>query len=226
MNKILCYCAITAALAFCGCSKSSDSTTAASSGTPAPRDPAAFQTRAEQGDVTAQVQLAKALAGRMDFAGAAHWFGVAMTNGSLEATACLGELYQAGRGEPPDMKKAVALFTEAAEKGNVTAQYDLAFLYEQGIGVTQSRTNSARWYKLASEGGDPTAQYDLGQRYFLGVGVPKDPVEGMKWLLIAEHEGQPDAAGKIAALLQGMTAEQMAQGRREAADFKPRPPKT
>jgi TPR repeat protein len=138
--------------------------------------------------------------------------------------AALGEHYQAGRGVKRDLTNAAALFQRAAEGGDVSGQFDLAYLYETGRGVSKNQQLAAKWYGLAAQGGDPTAQFLYGQRCLNGLGVPKDPVEGMKWLRLCAAQGQADAAATLREAEKEMTTAQIADSKRRASSFVPRPP--
>ncbi len=74
--------------------------------TPPPAiDVAALQAKAEQGDAESQGRLGKAFAEgngvKRNYKVAARWYGLAASNGNVEAEAMLGELCQAGQGVPP-----------------------------------------------------------------------------------------------------------------------------
>jgi TPR repeat protein len=189
-------------------------------------DVAGLKAKAEKGDALSQMTLAKALtqgAGvSRDYKQAAHWYGLAASNGNIEAEAMMGELCQAGRGLPHDMTNALRWLDKAAKDGSVAAQYDLGYMYERGQGVAKDEKVAAHWYQLASEGGDALAQLDYGQRCVAGLGVAKDQVEGLKWLLLAGTQGQADAQAKAESLQKSLSGEQISEAKKRAVAFAPR----
>jgi TPR repeat protein len=196
---------------------------------PAPKqaiDLAGLKAKAEKGDTQSQMALAKALAQGegvpRDYKQAAHWCGLAASNGNIEAEAMMGELCQAGRGLSHDLTNAMRWLNKAAKDGSVAAQYDLGFMYERGQGVAKDEKVAAHWYQLASEGGDALGQLDYGQRCIAGLGVAKDPVEGLKWLLLAGAQGQVDAQAKAESLQKSLSGEQISEAKKRAAAFAPR----
>ena len=62
-------------------------------------------------------------------------------------------MYRDGKGVVQSFKKAVELFTMAAEKRNVNAMTNLGILYIRGQGVDQSNELAREWWtKAANEG--------------------------------------------------------------------------
>jgi TPR repeat protein len=221
--RLIAFSAVAALLAT-ACDKGGN---AGSSAIPAPKvDLAALRTKAEQGDLQAQVGLARAcLSARgqaPDYKEAAHWSGAAATNGSLEAETILGELYLAGQGVMHDPAAAILWLTRAAEGGWAPAQYDLGYMFETGGGAAKNAATAAKWFLLAAQGGDALAQFNYGQRCLSGLSVKKDEVEGLKWLLLAQAQGQVDAANRVKVLLSSLPGPQIAEAKKRADAFTPR----
>ena len=80
---------------------------------------------------------------------------------------------------------------------------------------------AARLYRLAADQGNAFAQSNLGFRYFIGRGVPENYVEAYKWLAVAAAKGNADAKNNRDIVRAGMTAAQLAEGQRLAAEWKP-----
>jgi TPR repeat protein len=192
-----------------------------------PPDMAALENAVQHGDAQSQLQMGKALVEggangvQPNYKKAAYWYGLASTNGSIEAMARLGELYQTGRGGVKNLSNAVALYSKSADAGNITGLVDLGFLYEKGIGVPRDQKLAAKYYRLASEEGDPIAQFDYGQRCLHGIGVDQDAIEGMKWLMIAAARGQSDSAAKLADAKREAPSQQIAEAQKRADSFVP-----
>ena len=64
-------------------------------------------------------------------------------------------MYRDGRGVVQSFKKAVELYTMAAEQGDVEALFNLGIMYIQGQGVDQSNELAREWWtKAANEGNE------------------------------------------------------------------------
>lgn len=186
-------------------------------------DLAALQAKADQGDPQSQAQLGRLyLNGEVvtnSYSEAAKWFLLAAEKGNPDAEAGLGELHEAGQGVPKDMEKALQYYRKAADKGHAGAQYTLGFMAECGRGLPQDHAEAVKWFLKAAEQGEPLSQYDLGQRYEKGVGVPVDLAESFKWLNLAADQQQSDAITRLDQVRRGMSAEQIAEGKRRVAAF-------
>jgi TPR repeat protein len=58
-------------------------------------------------------------------------------------------------------KKAVELFTRAAEQGHARAQCVLGLCFRQGRGVAQDKEKAVEWYTRAAKQGDEMAAKEL-----------------------------------------------------------------
>jgi len=75
----------------------------------------------------------------------------------------LGEKYCHGLlGMQKDLKKAVQLYTEAAELGSVQALFHLGFAYYTGEGVQKDVAKAAEFYEKAAMQGCPLSRHELG----------------------------------------------------------------
>ncbi|EJK66522.1 hypothetical protein THAOC_12557 [Thalassiosira oceanica] len=75
----------------------------------------------------------------------------------------LGEQYCHGQlGLQKDMRKAVELWTEAAELGSVEALYHLGIEYESRIGAKEDKARSIQVYEKAAMLGCPLSRHELG----------------------------------------------------------------
>lgn len=77
--------------------------------------------------------------------------------GNTEALFNLGILAEDGLGEKPDIDKAVALYTAAAEAGGFKAQYRLGMLYSSGGAVPRDLAKARRYLAQAAAAGDSDA---------------------------------------------------------------------
>lgn len=64
----------------------------------------------------------------------------------------LAEHMFVGTGTKKDVKKAAALFREAAEEGSTKAQFCLAVLYGKGEGLPENAVEAMKWLLIAEQG--------------------------------------------------------------------------
>jgi TPR repeat protein len=139
-------------------------TSGCSSSTP-PADTAAthasslqeVRTSAEQGDATAQYNLAVAYdSGEsvpQDYAEAVKWYRKAADQGYPSAQSNLGNMYENGRGVQQNPLEAAKWYRKAAEQGLAAAQYNLGIMYANGQGVPRDAAESTKWFRKAAEHG-------------------------------------------------------------------------
>ena len=73
-----------------------------------------------------------------------------------------GKYAQGGLGLRKDVRRAVELWTEAAELGSIGALFNLGIAYDLGKGVEQDKTKAVHyWTKAAMQGHFPS-RYNLG----------------------------------------------------------------
>jgi hypothetical protein len=117
---------------------------------------------------------------------------------------------------------------ESALKGDHDAQFELGKNYETGrIGLPKDIVQAQRWYRAAAEQGDPYAEASLGILYEFGKGVTADPVAALMWYEIAISRapaGDRDSIEDLRTnILKRMTEPQIAEARRQARAFRPKP---
>ena len=158
--------------------------------------------------------------------------GIALMNkarsGDRAAQLEIGESYEPENlviadsyGHEPDGKKAVYWLTKAAEQGDSDAANELGDLYKQGMeGCFQDFTAAVKWFRKAAEAGNSEAQFSLAKLCKSGDGTPQNYVEAYKWANLSATEF--DAAKELRdELVKMMTPEQIADGQKQSADFKP-----
>ena len=80
-----------------------------------------------------------------------------------EAIKHLGGKYFYGElGLRKDLRKAVELWTEAAEFGSIEALFNLGYAYDCGEGVRQDKAKGIEFYKKAAMQGHVESRYNLG----------------------------------------------------------------
>jgi len=159
---------------------------------------------------------------RKDYAGAAVAFEKGGANGDREALRRLGFMYYHGEGVAQDNKRAVALFESAAKAGDGESARNLGTMYEHGMSVEQNDALAASWYTVAAELGEPNAQFAASVMYYKGQGVTRDRIEAAKWWNVAMSQGpkwERRIRPMVASAEEKLTAEEIAEGRRRAADW-------
>ncbi len=90
------------------------------------------------------------------------------------------------------------------------------------MGVAQDDARAAGWYRKAAELGDPGSQFRASVMYYKGQGVVQDRVEAAKWWTLAMAKGGGFAQSirpSVESAEAKLTAEELAEGRRLAADW-------
>lgn len=70
--------------------------------------------------------------------------------GDPQAQTYVGEIYEKGMGQPPDLQKAAEWYQRAADKDYSHALSNLAYLYEKGLGVPQDPVKALNLYRRAA----------------------------------------------------------------------------
>ncbi len=150
--------------------------------------------KAEQGDASAQYELAMAYdAGRgvqRDLSKVAHWCAKAAEQGQAAAQNCIGSLYQFGDGVPQDDAAAMSWYEKAVAQDYGEAYTNLGYIYDLGKGVAQDRARAVGLYLKGAEKGSVNAMLNVGVSYWNGAGVAVDRVEAFKWLDLARFYTQ------------------------------------
>ena len=89
------------------------------------------------------------------------------------------------------------------------------------MGVPQNFREAFACSRKAAEQGLWNAQVSVGWKYQLGKGVPADLVEAYKWFNLAAAQ-DANAISFRDDIMKSLTAEQIAEGQRRAAEFVPR----
>jgi TPR repeat protein len=141
--------------------------------------------------------------------------------GNAVAQNNLGVMYFLGHGVPNDDVEAARWTRKSAEQGDAAAQFTLGVMYHEGRGVPQDYMESSRWFRKVAERGDPDAQASLGLMYIEGEGVQKDYVQAYMWFSLAAAGGYKNAAQVLEKLDLSMTSEQIAEAKRQVAEWRP-----
>lgn len=168
------------------------------------QDFASLKAQAEEGDIGAELQLAKAYdTGRgvsADHFEAAAWYRKAADAGNAEAQNGLGVKYKLGEGVPKDPALAVQWYRKAAKSGYPYAMFNLGAAYYNGDGVAVDDAESLAWFEIAAEFGSPSAP-EAVQRA-LTDGPRFEHIDGLHkgWQMLLDGDGvpaRPEAAVKV-----------------------------
>ncbi len=125
-----------------------------------------YQKNAEQGDIEAQMQLAKMYECGDKVAQnegeAFKWYTKAAKQGNVDAQYKLGCMYRNGNGVEVNKKKAIYWYELATSKGHAKAPYYLGYMYDVGEGVAINKLEAANYYRLAKKNGIKAAHLHLG----------------------------------------------------------------
>lgn len=173
---------------------------------------AALTEKAEKGDVSAMLEVARAFDygrgwGRplqfthiklegsdplVDVDAATKWYEKAAQLGNIPATAHLGRLayFAFQEGNNGQLERAIELFQKSAANGDPIAQFGLGIITAKGDGLPQDEAKARELVQGAADKGLPDAQNAVGgwysEAYF---GVAKDPAEAVRWWKLAADNG-------------------------------------
>lgn len=148
------------------------------------------------GPISADVKSGVDAWSRGDFSLAVSEWQKSAQAGDADALFNLAQAYRLGKGVPEDIKRARALYAEAAQKGHVKAadNYGL-LLFQQG-----EQGTAMPLIKDAAGRGDPRAQYILGLSHFNADYAEKDWVRAYALLTLAQSSGLPQAKAALAQM--------------------------
>jgi TPR repeat protein len=164
-----------------------------------------------------QPDPAQAAYEREDYASAAALYGPRARAGDAEAQYRMGLMARFGWGTERDPAAAVRWLQQAAAQGHPQAQAELGTMYRLGRGVPENHAEAARLLTAAAHAGVGIAQLSIGRMYRDGIGVGRDLVEAYAWFSAAGSNSVMDGLAYRAEIADSMTPEQLAEGKRRAA---------
>ena len=166
-----------------------------------------------------------------DVAEAVRLFRLAAAQGNPSGQCFLGQMHDDyGKGVPKSYAEAVKWYRLGADQGDARCQWLLGGMYNAGQGVPQSYATAVKWYRLAAAQGFPSGQWVLGTMFEHGWGVPQSYVLAHMWYNLAGAATPSDiatpppevSAGYRDRIASKMTASQIAEAQRLAAEWKPK----
>ena len=109
--------------------------------------------------------------------------------GDPKACLELGDLLLKGAEVPRDLRRAAALFEQAAKGGESNGWFRLGKISHDGLDGPVDYARALDYFTLAARAGIGEAQHNLGAMLGSGRGVKRDYVEGLAWLIIAAKSG-------------------------------------
>lgn len=130
----------------------------------------------------------------------------------------LSRMYLYGDGVGQDSAAARAWLERAAAQGHPQAQLELGIALRDGDGTIQHFEQAVKWLEAAAENGNAEAQYHLAVMYQLGSGIAADNVKAYMWFNLAAAGGVKDAVRPRDAVVQLLSAEQIAAAQAAARE--------
>ncbi|QZE12963.1 sel1 repeat family protein [Halosquirtibacter laminarini] len=128
---------------------------------------------AQNGQILAQRQLGKIYyKGRRSKS--VMWYTKASTQGDIESTKILADLYYNGTGVVKNYSKAKQLYTQLASQSDMKALTMLGDIYFYGKGVRRDYNKACQYYLQAMEHGATSPATNLSRCYDKGWGVKRD----------------------------------------------------
>ena len=135
--------------------------------------------------------------------------------GDADAQFNLAQAYKLGKGVAPDLKRAEALYLQAAQQGHLQAADTYGLLLFQ----TGRREAAMPWLVASAERGEPRAEYVLAIAHNNGDLLPKDSVSAYALMTRAAAAGLDVAKTTLATMDQTMPLEQRQRGVALAAEL-------
>jgi hypothetical protein len=131
-------------------------------------------------------------------------------------------MYANGQGVPESYTEGLKWLKKAAEQGEAKAQFSVGVIYFKGLGMPANHAEAFKWYRRAADQGSATAQYNLGAMYAKGQTVPQDVVKAHMLYALAADNGIRAADDAKDKLAKSMSAEQIAEAKKMAHEWKPK----
>lgn len=98
----------------------------------------------------------------------------------------------------------------------------LGIKHYTGNGVVKDKVEALAWFRKAADRGDPVSQFIMGALHADGDGVAENKVLAHMWWSLAAAQGNEEAKGRLTALEQIMTPEQLTEAKQRMAAWRPK----
>jgi TPR repeat protein len=122
-----------------------------------------------------------------------------------------------------DHATAAKFLRRLAERGDPCAQFWIGYMHHEGKGLRQDFSEALKWLRPSAEQGESTAQYYLGSMHIGRSGIARDLVSASMWFTLAAAQGNDTAEKARNQIEAHMTAAQIADGKKRASEWRPRP---
>ena len=194
---------------------------------PATIGPMSLRISAQQGDPSAQFEVAARFAEgkgvKQDFPLAITWYTRAAQKGFVPAQYRLATLYERGLGTTADVMRAKVWYRRAADQGNIKSMHNLAVLAAGPQQAEPDYPTAARWFTEAAERGLADSQFNLGVLSENGLGIDKDQQQAYKWFALAARSGDKEATRRRDQLLASFTPDQAKAAELVVANWRSKP---
>ena len=163
-----------------------------------PEEPERNTALGEAAMILAQLHLTGGAGVQKDPAKALKWLERTNDVGHVRAAKLAGDMYFSGIGTARDLKKAAALYREAARLDYAPAQFAYAQMLDRGDIGKPDLKQALAWYDHAAKYEHPGALFALGAAYEAGDGVPADPGRALTYYQKAALKGHGPAARAMA----------------------------
>lgn len=165
----------------------------------------------------AQADQARTAYEREDYASAIALNAPLAERGDADAQYRMGMMARFGWGMARDPELAARWLRKAADQNQPLAQAELGTMYRLGRGVVQDPKEAARLLTAAATAGVGIAQLSIGRMYRDGTGVARNLVEAYAWFSAAGANNVMDGLAYRNEIVGAMSPEQIAEGKRLAA---------
>jgi uncharacterized protein len=156
------------------------------------------------------------------------WLQEAAKAGVPNAMNDLAVIYAEGKLMSTDQKRADELLRQAASLGFAPAYYNLGTRAALGVGRPADLYDAMEWFRLAADQNHAESQFNLGAMLAESNEVrinKKKAAEAYMWLTLAARQGHPKAREGRALFVAVMKPDEVAEGDRMVAAWKPIEPK-
>jgi len=161
-----------------------------------------FGAAAGKGDVTAALNLARALLARGDRAGQARAVDlIDAARTDPDGAYLRAALADQGIGPALPGPEVIALYSAAAAAGHAEAANVLGNRYDQGDGVPADSVRAADLYARAAAGGSASGAFNYAGALLEGRGVAADRGAAMSWYLVAGRLADRPLQAKVSDLI-------------------------
>lgn len=160
--------------------------------------------------------------GKKHFENALRYLNESAENGNLFALRQLGSAYFFGQYVARDEAAGVAWWRRGADADDPNSQFLMGLAADNSRDLPRNPEDAVTWYRRAADRGQPNALNELAVHYRDGAGTARDPVSAYVLFRLAEKYGVEGAGKNRAALIATMSPEQITEGERRVAAWKPK----